>query len=155
MAGAQTANMTNRDDRYDLSRFIDAQKDVYYNALSELRNGEKRGCWMWFIFPQIDGLGVSAITKRYAIKSKEEAREYLAHPVLGARLLECTETILAFAGRTVSAIFGFPDDLKFKSSMTLFSQVSEADSVFARILDRYFDGEQDMRTLELLQNILG
>ena len=107
---------------------------------------------MWFIFPQIDGLGYSEIAKHYAIKSAEEAHQYLNHSILGARLLECTKTVFAVEDRSISAIFGFPDDLKFKSSMTLFSYVADPDSVFDRVLGKYFDGKRDAKTLELLEN---
>lgn len=137
-------------DPFNLSRFEKAQKSVYNNALAELKRGEKRTHWMWYIFPQFDGLGFSATSKYYAIGSIEEARQYLNHPVLGSRLLECTEAVLAVEGRTVSEIFGYPDDLKFRSSMTLFAQVSDPDSPFIRALDKYFHGRQDDRTLRLL-----
>jgi uncharacterized protein (DUF1810 family) len=108
---------------------------------------------MWFIFPQIDGLAHSATSKHYAIKSIEEARQYLNHPVLGTRLLECAETVLAIEGRSISEIFGYPDDLKLKSSMTLFASVADPHSVFVRILDKYFHGEQDAKTLHLLEKL--
>jgi uncharacterized protein (DUF1810 family) len=137
-------------DPFDLRRFIDAQKDIYDDALEELRSGRKRTHWMWFIFPQIDGLGHSSTAKYYAIKSSEEAREYLNHPVLGKRLLECAGAVLAVEGRSVSEIFGYPDDMKLKSSMTLFESQAGPDSVFARVLDKYFHGERDMRTLQML-----
>ena len=107
-----------------LERFVDAQRGVYPTALAELRAGAKRSHWMWFIFPQINGLGHSATTKFYALKSLEEARRYLAHPVLGPRLEECAQAVLAVEGRSVSEIFGYPDDLKLKSSMTLFARVA-------------------------------
>ena len=141
----------NLDDPFDLSRFLKAQEPVYEHVLSELRRGQKRTHWMWFIFPQIDGLGFSATTKYYAIKSLEEARHYLAHPVLGVRLRECTETVLVVEGRSVSEIFGYPDDLKLKSSMTLFACVPNSPSVFDQVLDKYFRGERDAKTLALLE----
>ena len=141
---------SSRDDPFDLRRFLAAQEGAYDCAFEELRNGRKRTHWMWYIFPQIDGLGHSATTKYYAIKSLEEARQYLRHPVLGARLVECAEAVLAVEGRSVSEIFGYPDDLKLKSSMTLFACAAGPCSVFARILDRYFGGERDARTLQLL-----
>ena len=141
----------NHDDPFDLSRFLKAQEPVYARVLSELRSGQKRTHWMWFIFPQIDGLGFSATTEYYAIKSLEEARQYLNHPVLGARLLECAETVLAVEGRSVSEIFGYPDDLKLKSSMTLFACVPNSPSVFDQVLDKYFRCERDAKTLALLQ----
>jgi uncharacterized protein (DUF1810 family) len=137
----------------DLSRFTTAQESIYDSVLAELRNGRKRTHWMWYIFPQLDGLGFSATSKYYAIKSIEEARQYLNHPVLGKRLLECAETVLAVEGRSVAEIFGYPDDLKLKSSMTLFAYVAAPGSVFARILDKYFNGEQDTLTLQLLEKL--
>jgi uncharacterized protein (DUF1810 family) len=139
------------DKPFDSSRFLNAQEPVYERVLSELRSGQKRTHWMWFIFPQVDGLGHSATTKYYAIKSVEEARQYLDHPVLGARLLECAETVFAVEGRSISDIFGYPDDLKLKSSMTLFSWVPNSPPVFARVLDKYFHGERDAKTLALLE----
>lgn len=144
---------SDHEDPFALSRFTSAQKDIYEQVLSELRNGRKRTHWMWYIFPQIDGLGTSATTKRYAIKSREEARQYLKHPVLGLRLRECAEAVLATEGRSVAEIFGYPDDQKLQSSMTLFASVADPGSVFARVLDTYFHGEQDVRTLYLLENL--
>jgi uncharacterized protein (DUF1810 family) len=143
----------NRGDPFDLGRFISAQEGIHESALSELRRGRKRTHWMWFIFPQIDGLAHSTTSKHYAIKSIEEARQYLNHPVLGARLLECAETVLAVEGRSVSEIFGYPDDLKLKSSMTLFAYVADPRSVFVRVLEKYFRGGQDVRTLDLLEKL--
>lgn len=137
-------------DPFKLSRFTEAQENVYGAALGELRDGRKRTHWMWYIFPQIDGLGHSPTSKYYAIKNIEEARQYLQHPVLGRRLLECAEAVLGVEGRSVSEIFGFPDDMKLKSSMTLFASVSAPDSVFERVLKKYFHGERDTRTLHLL-----
>jgi uncharacterized protein (DUF1810 family) len=137
-------------DPFDLERFTDAQAGVYEHALAELGSGRKRTHWMWFIFPQIAGLGHSGMSKHYAVKSIEEAREYLAHPVLGPRLAECAEAVLAVEGRTVSEIFGYPDDLKLRSSMTLFARAAERGSVFARVLEKYFQGE-DARTVQLLE----
>ena len=140
-----------QDKQFDLSRFLKAQEPVYEHVLAELRGGQKRSHWIWFIFPQIDGLGFSATTKYYAIKSLEEARQYLAHPVLGTRLLECAEAVLAVEGRSISEIFGYPDDLKLKSSMTLFSCVPDSPPVFGKVLDRYFRGERDAKTRALLE----
>jgi uncharacterized protein (DUF1810 family) len=137
-------------DPFNLRRFEDAQKGIYNDALAELRNGRKRTHWMWFVFPQIDGLGHSSTAKYYAIKSAEEARQYLNHPILGRRLLECAEAVLAIEERSASDIFGYPDELKLKSSMTLFASVADPHSVFARVLDKYFHGERDERTLKLL-----
>jgi uncharacterized protein (DUF1810 family) len=141
----------NHGDQFNLGRFLKAQEPVYERVLSELRRGQKRTHWMWYVFPQIDGLGFSATTKYYAIKSLEEARQYLNHPVLGARLRECAETILAVEVRSISEIFGYPDDLKLKSSMTLFVCVPNSPSVFAKVLDKYFRGERDAKTLALLE----
>jgi uncharacterized protein (DUF1810 family) len=134
----------------DLSRFTRAQQPVYDQVLAELRSGRKQTHWMWFIFPQIEGLGQSPTSRFYAIRRREEARQYLSHAVLGARLVECAELVLAIEGRAVSQIFGHPDDLKLRSSMTLFEEVAGPDSVFSRVLDVCFDGDRDVRTLELL-----
>jgi uncharacterized protein (DUF1810 family) len=147
------SDTVDRGDSFDLGRFISAQKEIYESALAELRGGRKRTHWMWFIFPQIDGLAYSTTSKHYAIKSIEEARQYLNHPLLGARLLECAETVLAVEGRSISEIFGYPDDLKLKSSMTLFSYVAGPRSVFVRALDKYFRGEQDVKTLDILEKL--
>jgi uncharacterized protein (DUF1810 family) len=141
------------DNPFNLNRFTSAQISIYDIVLAELRNGQKRTHWMWFIFPQIDGLGHSSTSKFYAIKSIEEAREYLSHPLLGTRLLECAEAVFAVEGRSISAIFGYPDDLKFKSSMTLFERIAGLHSVFARNLDKYFHGERDTLTLQLLEKL--
>lgn len=141
-----------RDDPFDLGRFTKAQQGIYDSVLGELRSGRKRTHWIWFIFPQFAGLGHSPTSIHYAIKSIEEARQYLNHPVLGARLLECATAVLDVEGRSVSEIFGYPDDLKFKSSMTLFASVAEnPQSVFIPALEKYFQGEQDDRTLQLLE----
>lgn len=139
------------DDRFDLNRFVQAQEEVYAQALAEIKLGRKRSHWMWFIFPQIDGLGYSSTAKFYAIKGKDEARAYLDHMLLGKRLIECAEALLKIESKSAAEIFGYPDDLKLRSSTTLFANVSPADSVFSRVLDRYFGGEPDQRTLELLE----
>ena len=136
---------------FNLNRFIQAQASIYGDVIAELSAGCKRSHWMWFVFPQIDGLGFSETTKRYSIKSLAEARAYLAHPVLGARLVECTRTVLALNGRTALEIFGRPDDMKLQSSMTLFAAISPAASVFSDVLDKYFNGERDPRTTELIK----
>jgi uncharacterized protein (DUF1810 family) len=136
---------------YDLDRFLQAQEDVYAQALQELRAGHKESHWMWFIFPQFDGLGMSARSRRYAIRSLEEAGEYLRHPILGARLAECTEAVKHHDGLTARQIFGAPDDKKFRSSMTLFDLVSGPDSPFSSALEKYFAGERDVRTIELVR----
>ncbi len=141
------------DDPFDLKRFISAQEGVYERVLSELKMGRKRTHWMWYIFPQIDGLGSSPTAKRYAIKSMEEARTYLDHPVLGARLLECTETVLAIKEGSADEIFGHPDNMKLKSCMTLFAAVSAPGSVFKHVLDKYFDGQLDESTLRILEKM--
>ena len=140
--------MSTRDE--DLTRFLEAQRETYATALSELRRGRKQSHWMWFIFPQIDGLGSSPTARHYAIKSRDEARAYLQHPVLGPRLLECAEAVLAIEARSAREIFGTPDDLKLRSSATLFAAVSPKGSVFERVLDKYFDGQPDQKTLSLL-----
>lgn len=136
---------------FDLQRFVDAQAPVYDAVLAELRAGRKCSHWMWFIFPQIAGLGRSAMALRYAIASLGEAKAYLAHPLLGARLRECSALVAAIEGRTANAIFAYPDDLKFHSSMTLFAQASPADTVFQACLDKYFGGAPDAATLQRLQ----
>ncbi len=141
----------NQDDPYDLNRFPAAQEGVYERALAELKSGRKRTHWMWYIFPQIDGLGYSPTARRYSIKSVEEARQYLNHPVLGKRLVECTKAVIALKGGSVSEIFGYPDDLKFKSSMTLFEKIAGPCSVFSSALDKYCHGERDAATLRLLE----
>src|SRR5690348_3268527 len=117
------ANVAGADDRFDLDRFVRAQEEVYCRALSEITLGRKRSHWMWFIFPQIDGLGCSSTAKFYAIKSKDEAKAYLNHPRLGKRLNECAEALLKIKGKSATEIFGYPDDLKLRSSMTLFASV--------------------------------
>jgi uncharacterized protein (DUF1810 family) len=144
-----------RNDPFNLQRFVSAQEEVYSRALEELKSGVKRTHWMWLIFPQIDGLGHSTTAKYYAIVNLEEARAYLNHPVLGERLLECAEAVSAIRGWTASEIFGYPDDVKLKSSMTLFASADETDSPFARVLHKYFQGERDVRTLQLLEMLKG
>lgn len=138
------------DDPHDLKRFLEAQKDTYQQTLSEIRSGRKRSHWMWYIFPQFAGLGFSPMSQRYAIKNLEEARAYLSHPVLGQRLTEMVEAVLAVEGKSAREIFGSPDDMKLKSCATLFARVSPAGSVFERLLDKYFQGERDPLTLRLL-----
>jgi len=137
-------------DAHDLSRFLDAQQDIYEIALSEVRQGQKRSHWMWFVFPQYAGLGISPTSQRYAIRSVAEAEAYLRHPVLGQRLVECTDALLHVEGRSAQRIFGSPDDMKLKSSATLFAHVSSDGSVFHRVLEKYFRGERDDKTLRLL-----
>ncbi len=147
----KTGGRHQQTDPFNLHRFLTAQHRIYDSALAELKRGRKRTHWMWFIFPQIDGLGYSANSKFYAIKSAEEARQYLEHPLLGRRLEECAAAVLAASGQSASGIFGFPDELKLKSSMTLFAAVAGAESVFARVLDACFGGQRDSKTLRLLE----
>jgi uncharacterized protein (DUF1810 family) len=148
MAGTEVSRSS--DDPYDLCRFVRAQEDTYQQALSEILSGQKRSHWMWFIFPQIDGLGFSSTSRLYGIKSVDEARAYLGHSILGPRLRTCAETLLGVQGRSASEIFGSPDDAKLKSCATLFASVSGPDSVFKRVLDKYFGGESDDKTLKIL-----
>ncbi len=147
---AKESDTVDLDDPYELNRFISAQNGVYDRALAELRDGLKRLHWMWYIFPQIDGLGHSPTTRLYSIKSLDEARQYLSHPVLGARLVESAEAVLAVSGQPTSDIFGHPDDWKLQSSMTLFELVSGPHSVFGRVLDKYYQGKRDSRTLQIV-----
>jgi uncharacterized protein (DUF1810 family) len=137
--------------QYDLERFVAAQDSIYERALSELVRGRKSGHWMWFIFPQIAGLGHSFMAKKYAISSLEEARAYLAHPVLGSRIRECARAVNSVEQRSLRQIFGYPDDLKFRSSMTLFSQAAPDDDVFRHAIEKYCDSTYDPLTLERLQ----
>jgi uncharacterized protein (DUF1810 family) len=137
---------------FDLERFVRAQDPVYRNVQGELARGRKQSHWMWFVFPQVAGLGFSAMSQRYAIASREEAKAYLAHPVLGPRLIECTRLVLAVEGQTINAILGAPDDAKFRSSMTLFGAVSD-EPVFDQAIARYFAGERDGATLEILSKL--
>jgi len=142
----------NGDDIFDLQRFVAAQAPVYAAALAELRSGRKRSHWMWFVFPQMRGLGLSAMAQMYGVASIEEARAYLAHPLLGARLRECVEATLAHSDRPLLDIFGSPDDMKFRSSMTMFARAAEArNTVFQQAIERCCGGEQDAATLALLE----
>lgn len=139
-------------DPFDLDRFVTAQEDVIADALAELHAGQKRSHWMWFVFPQLRGLGVSPTAQRFGIADLAEARACLQHPVLGRRLVECTKAVLAIEGRTLRQIFGSPDDMKFVSSMTLFAMASEeTESVFRVAIDQYAGGAPDPRTLALLE----
>ena len=138
------------DDPYDLQRFVDAQEPVLDRVRAELGRGRKTSHWMWFVFPQVAGLGSSSTAQHYAISGLDEARAYLAHPVLGPRLRECAGLAAAAPGRSAADVFGYPDDLKLRSSMTLFARAAPDEPVFTAVLDRYFDGESDPRTLELL-----
>ncbi len=137
-------------DPYDLERFVSAQAGVHERALAELRAGRKQSHWMWFVFPQSQGLGRTSTARRYAIASLDEARAYLDHPVLGPRLLECTAAATEAEAPSLHALFGSPDNLKFISSMTLFSLVAEDPGPFRRALERWNGGRQDARTLELM-----
>jgi uncharacterized protein (DUF1810 family) len=134
-------------DPYNLRRFVNTQQSIYDDVLRELREGHKRSHWMWFIFPQIEGLGHSAMAREYAISSREEAEAYLRHPVLGQRLKECARLVAAINGRSIEDIFGYPDYLKFRSSMTLFSNVAPNREIFEECLQKYFGGEPDPVTL--------
>ena len=142
--------MSGSSDSYDLNRFVQAQEHSYERALAEIRQGEKVSHWIWYIFPQLEGLGSSPTTRRYSIKSLSEAEAYLNHPVLGSRLKECAEAALAVEGASAWAIFGSPDDMKLRSSATLFALVSPPGSVFYMLLDKFFEGEPDRKTLGLL-----
>src|SRR5258705_6096528 len=142
-------NVSPSNDPYDLDRFLQPQAADYDRALSELREARKRSHWMWYIFPQIQGLGHSAMSLRYSIKSGPEARAYLDHPVLGPRLLECFAVVHDIVGHSALEIFGSPDDMKLRSCATLFASVS-ADAVFDQVLQKYFDGQHDRETLRRL-----
>jgi uncharacterized protein (DUF1810 family) len=137
-------------DPYSLQRFVEAQDPVYEEVCSELRSGRKTSHWMWFVFPQIAGLGHSFMAQEYAISSLDEAKAYLRHPVLGPRLTECTELVMRVEGKTIRQIFGSPDDLKFRSSMTLFAAASPDIAIFQQALNKYFGGEPDRLTLARL-----
>jgi uncharacterized protein (DUF1810 family) len=137
-------------DPHHLNRFLLAQQDDYERTLAEVKNGRRRTHWMWYIFAQIDGLGFSSMARRYGIKSADETRAYLAHPVLGSRLLASTEAVVANVGSDATEIFGSPDDLKLRSSATLFASVAAPDSVFHRLLEKFYAGGPDKETLRLL-----
>ena len=133
----------------DLSRFLKAQEHDYEHALGEIRAGRKRSHWMWYIFPQIQGLGFSSTAQYYAICDLQEAKDYLAHPVLGARLKEISSALLDLEGLSASEIFGYPDDLKLRSCMTLFRMADLNEPIFLEVLEKYYDGKPDSRTVEL------
>ena len=137
----------------DLSRFLKAQEHDYAQALREIRSGRKRSHWMWYIFPQIQGLGVSRTAEYYAIQDLEEAKDYLAHPVLGARLKEISSALLELDGLSASEIFGYPDDLKLRSSMTLFRLADLDCEIFQNVIDKYYDGVPDKRTVDIVQSL--
>jgi uncharacterized protein (DUF1810 family) len=142
--------MPTADDPFNLHRFVDAQAPVYERVLAELKNGRKQSHWMWFIFPQIAGLGHSQMAQRYAISSLREAEAYLKHAILGPRLLECTNLLLQVEDKSARAILGSPDDMKFRSCMTLFAHAAPEEQVFRAAIDRYFDGNEDQSTVERL-----
>jgi uncharacterized protein (DUF1810 family) len=147
---AEVKDTSHSDDPHDLGRFVQAQEEDYERALAEIRSGHKRSHWMWYIFPQIGGLGSSSMARMYAIKTVGEAEAYLRHPILGPRLQQCMEAALQVQERSAFAIFGSTDELKLRSCATLFASVSPAGSVFELVLDKYFQGRRDSRTLELL-----
>lgn len=134
----------------DLERFVKAQEDMYKLALNEMKAGRKRSHWMWYIFPQIKGLGFSEMANYYGISDLDEAKEYLDHPVLGSRLREISETILLIESSDPTSVFGTPDDMKLKSSMTLFSIAAPEETVFKAVLEKFFDGNQDIKTLKII-----
>jgi uncharacterized protein (DUF1810 family) len=144
---------TQHDDPYNLKRFVDAQSRVFEQALSELRMGEKRSHWMWFVFPQIVGLGRSETARRFAIASRDEAKAYLRSPVLGPRLRQCARTVCLVEGRSAHDIFNNPDEMKFHSSMTLFANVAADKRVFEEALEKYFRGRPDILTLRKLAEL--
>jgi len=131
----------------NLQRFVDAQTPVFEQVCAELREGQKRGHWMWFIFPQLRGLGHSEMATKFAISSRDEAEAYLKHPVLGSRLRECTRLVMLVPGRSINQIFGYPDDLKFRSSMTLFASTASENQIFRDAIKKGFAGEPDQLTL--------
>jgi uncharacterized protein (DUF1810 family) len=142
--------MNDPNDPYDLQRFVDAQISCFESVCSKLKDGVKRGHWIWFIFPQIKGLGHSPTAQKFAISSREEAEAYLGHPILGPRLRECTRLVNLIRGRSIGEIFGYPDDLKFRSCMTLFARVSPDNQIFIDALEKYCGGKFDPLTLERL-----
>lgn len=141
------------EDNYNLQRFLSAQEEYIDSVILELNQGQKIGHWMWYIFPQVKGLGLSSTAEFYAIQSKDEAIAYLNHPVLGPRLLECTKAVNAHDNLTAEHIFGYPDYLKFRSCMTLFERIANNESPFSEALDRFYGGEPDERTLSILETI--
>jgi uncharacterized protein (DUF1810 family) len=140
----------NANDPYDLQRFVEAQSGCFEQVCSELRNGQKQSHWIWFIFPQLKGLGSSPMALKYAISSKPEAKAYLSHLILGPRLTHCAELVVAVEGRPIKQILGSPDDLKFRSCMTLFANIASENSVFQRALEKYFAGQPDRLTIDRL-----
>jgi uncharacterized protein (DUF1810 family) len=142
--------MSDRSDPFNLQRFVDAQNPCFESVRSELRDGKKRGHWMWFIFPQIKGLGHSSLAQKFAISSRGEAAAYLSHPTLGPRLRECAQLVTCLKGHSIEQIFGNPDDMKFRSCMTLFAHATQDNKVFIDALQKYFAGKFDPLTLERL-----
>lgn len=138
--------------KYNLNRFLEAQETKYNEALTEIKKGKKQGHWMWYIFPQIAGLGFSEYNVFYAIKNREEATQYLQHPVLGKRLIQISKAVLEINGKTANEIFGKPDDRKLQSCMTLFNQVKNSEPIFQDVLDKYYQGIKDEKTIQLLNN---
>ena len=141
-------------DQYNLNRFIEAQERTYKGAMLELARGRKESHWIWYIFPQIDGLGNSETTKDFSIKSLEEGRAYLEHPLLGERLVESCEILLSLKDASMNKVMGFPDDLKLLSSMTLFEFISDENSIFAKIIEVYFDNNRDENSLRIIHSML-
>lgn len=139
-------------EKYNLNRFFTAQETTYTEALSEITKGKKQSHWMWFIFPQIAGLGFTDYNVLYGIKNLEEATQYLQHPVLGKRLIEISKAVFEINGKTANDIFGKPDDRKLKSCMTLFAQITKTDPIFQKVLDKFYQGNKDEKTIELLNN---
>ena len=137
-------------DNIELIKFLDAQNEVYEKALSEIKKGKKETHWMWYIFPQVQGLGYSETAKHYGIKDLNEAAAYLEHPILGKHLIEISEEVWSLKGKTATQIFGTPDDMKLRSCMTLFAKVKNANPIFNKVLEKYFNGLPDERTLQLL-----
>lgn len=137
-------------DTFDLTRFVDAQRAIYPNVLEELRDGRKRSHWMWFIFPQLAGLGRSETARFYAISGAAEAHAYLHNPLLSARLLECTRTVLEHSNRSAAYMFGSPDDMKLRSCMTLFATIAPEHTCFQDVLNRFFEGQPDAKSIALL-----
>jgi len=135
----------------NLNRFIDAQERDYQTALTEIRNGRKRSHWMWYIFPQVQGLGFSETSRFYAVKDLDEAEAFLQHPILGSRLIDICNALLGLESNNANQIFGSPDDLKLKSCMTLFAALSNTDPVFRLVLDKFFNGRKDQKTLQLIK----
>ncbi len=140
-------------DPFNLDRFVRAQNHLYTRALEEVSQGQKRSHWMWFIFPQLLGLGSSEMAKEYGISGLQEAKAYLAHPVLGPRLIGITEALMNVKNRSASEIFGYPDDLKLHSSLTLFEAADNGENIFAKAIDQFFDGRRDLKTLKILKII--